>query len=133
MKLWILYRVGRTPWTGDQPVARPLPTQNKTEKNADIHTSSGIRTYDQMFEQAKTFRESDRAATLIGILVTFPLETFFLTVSAKDILITSVKVRQYTTKVLSTQSPVDSPSHLQMSLCFLNLYFLFQGPTFVLS
>jgi hypothetical protein len=24
-----LYTVGRTPWTGDQPVARPLPTQNK--------------------------------------------------------------------------------------------------------
>jgi hypothetical protein len=22
--------VGRTPWTGDQPVARPLPTQNNT-------------------------------------------------------------------------------------------------------
>jgi hypothetical protein len=32
---WSLYTVGRTPWTGDQPVARPLPahrtaqTQNK--------------------------------------------------------------------------------------------------------
>jgi hypothetical protein len=23
----IVYTVGRTPWTGDQPVARPLPTQ----------------------------------------------------------------------------------------------------------
>jgi hypothetical protein len=26
-----LYTVGRTPWTGDQPVARPLPTQRKTQ------------------------------------------------------------------------------------------------------
>jgi hypothetical protein len=25
----IIYTVGRSPWTGDQPVARPLPTQNK--------------------------------------------------------------------------------------------------------
>jgi hypothetical protein len=25
----ILYTVGRTPWTGEQPAARPLPTQNK--------------------------------------------------------------------------------------------------------
>jgi hypothetical protein len=25
-----LYTVGRTLWTGDQPVARPLPTQNNT-------------------------------------------------------------------------------------------------------
>jgi hypothetical protein len=26
----ILYAVGRTPWRGDQPVARPLPTQDDT-------------------------------------------------------------------------------------------------------
>jgi hypothetical protein len=26
----ILYRVSRTPWTGDQPVARPLPTHRTT-------------------------------------------------------------------------------------------------------
>jgi hypothetical protein len=31
--------VGRTPWTGDQPVARPL-------LNTDIRTLSEIRTYD---------------------------------------------------------------------------------------
>jgi hypothetical protein len=29
---------GRTPWTGDQPLARPLPTQdNTTHKHADTH------------------------------------------------------------------------------------------------
>jgi hypothetical protein len=27
----ILYTAGRTPWTGDQPVARPLPTQRTTQ------------------------------------------------------------------------------------------------------
>jgi hypothetical protein len=27
----ILYTVGRTPWTGDQPVASPLPTHTKTQ------------------------------------------------------------------------------------------------------
>jgi len=28
--------IGRTPWTGDQPVAGPLPTQDSTtQKNAD--------------------------------------------------------------------------------------------------
>jgi hypothetical protein len=26
----VLYTVDRTPWTGDQPVARPLPTHRKT-------------------------------------------------------------------------------------------------------
>jgi hypothetical protein len=33
-----IWRVGRTPWPGDQPEARPLPTQdNTTQKNADTH------------------------------------------------------------------------------------------------
>jgi hypothetical protein len=27
----ILYTVGRTPWTGDQPIARPLPTHGTTQ------------------------------------------------------------------------------------------------------
>jgi hypothetical protein len=27
----ILYAVGMTPWTGDQPVARPLPTHSTTQ------------------------------------------------------------------------------------------------------
>jgi hypothetical protein len=33
-----LFRYGMTPWTSDQPVARPLPTQdNATQKDADKH------------------------------------------------------------------------------------------------
>jgi hypothetical protein len=33
-----IWTVRRTPWTGDQPDARPLPTQyNRTQKNADTH------------------------------------------------------------------------------------------------
>jgi hypothetical protein len=39
--------VGRIPWTGDQLVARHLPTQNNTNRiNADMHALSGIRTHD---------------------------------------------------------------------------------------
>jgi hypothetical protein len=34
----------KAPWAGDQPVARPLPTQDTI--NADIHASIGIRTQD---------------------------------------------------------------------------------------
>jgi hypothetical protein len=44
-----LQRVGRTPWTGDQPVRRSLPTQGNTDAEytwRNIHASSGIRTYD---------------------------------------------------------------------------------------
>jgi hypothetical protein len=35
-----LYAVGRTPWTGDQPVARPLPTHRTTQtQNKRTQTS----------------------------------------------------------------------------------------------
>jgi hypothetical protein len=48
---FILYIVGSTPWTGVQPVARPLPTRRTTQtqnKRAQIYiyASSGIRTHD---------------------------------------------------------------------------------------
>jgi hypothetical protein len=46
----ILYTVGRTPWMGNQPVIRPLPTYRRTQthnkRNIDIHASSGIRIHD---------------------------------------------------------------------------------------
>jgi hypothetical protein len=41
-----------TPWTGDQPVARPLHTHKTTQtqnKRTDTHASSGIRTSDPSF------------------------------------------------------------------------------------
>jgi hypothetical protein len=40
---------GRTAWTGDQPVARPLHAQteqHKQNKHKHNHSSSGIRTHD---------------------------------------------------------------------------------------
>jgi hypothetical protein len=42
------YTNGRTPWTSDQPVARPLPihrTIQTQNKHTDIHALSGIRTH----------------------------------------------------------------------------------------
>jgi hypothetical protein len=48
-RLLILYTVGSTSWTSDQPVARPLPTHRTTQTEytqADMHASSGVRTHD---------------------------------------------------------------------------------------
>jgi hypothetical protein len=42
----ILYTVRRPPWTGDQPVAKPLPTHRINAHNTNIHALSGIRTHD---------------------------------------------------------------------------------------
>jgi hypothetical protein len=65
-----LLHSGRTPWTGDQPVARPLPayrtaqTQNKGTQTStpQVRFESTI----QVSERVKIFHDLDRAATVIG-------------------------------------------------------------------
>ncbi|PNF43772.1 hypothetical protein B7P43_G11417, partial [Cryptotermes secundus] len=37
---------GRTPWAGDQLVARPLPVHKQKNTYTDIHASSVIRNHD---------------------------------------------------------------------------------------
>jgi hypothetical protein len=66
----ILYTVGRTPRTGDQPTARPLTThrttrtQNKRTQTSMSRVESGPTT--PVFEWTKTAYVLDRAATVIG-------------------------------------------------------------------
>jgi hypothetical protein len=63
----ILYTVGRTPWTWDQPVARPLSTHTITEAQ-NIQTSMpwlGSEHTIPAFKRAKTVHDLDRAATVI--------------------------------------------------------------------
>jgi hypothetical protein len=70
--LLILYTVGRTPSTGDQPVARPLRKQGTTQtQNKRIQTSMprvGFEPTVPAFEQAKTVHALDSTATVISIL-----------------------------------------------------------------
>jgi hypothetical protein len=62
--------VGRTFWTGDQPVAKPLPrrrtaqTQNKRTQTS--MPSVGFEYTIPVLERAKTFHALDRAATVMG-------------------------------------------------------------------
>jgi hypothetical protein len=66
----ILYTVGRTPWTGDQHIARPLRTHRTTQThNKRTQTSMprvGSEPTIPVFEWAKTVYASDRAATVTG-------------------------------------------------------------------
>jgi hypothetical protein len=63
---------GRTPWTGDQLVARPLPNHRttQTQKNAHTHQTSmtwvGFETTIPASERAKTVHASDCSATVTG-------------------------------------------------------------------
>jgi hypothetical protein len=69
----ILYTVGRTPWTGDQPVARPLRTCRTTQtQNKRIQTSMtwvGFESTIPAFERGKTVHALDGSATVIGAFV----------------------------------------------------------------
>jgi hypothetical protein len=64
-----LYTVGRTPWTVDQPAARPLPTHRKTRtQNKCTQTSMsrvGFEPTVQVFERSNAVHALDRAATVI--------------------------------------------------------------------
>jgi hypothetical protein len=67
----IIYTVGRTPWTGDQPVTRSLPTHGTTHtQNKRTQASMprvGFAPTIPAFERSKTVDDAlDRAATLIG-------------------------------------------------------------------
>jgi hypothetical protein len=63
-----LYTVGRTPWTGDHPVARPLPTHNTTRthnKRTQISMPRvGFKPMIPVLERAKTVYALDRAVTV---------------------------------------------------------------------
>jgi hypothetical protein len=67
----ILYTVRKTPWTVDQPVARPLPTQRTTQtQNRRTRTSMaqvGFEPNNLAFERAKAIHALDRAATVMSI------------------------------------------------------------------
>jgi hypothetical protein len=67
----ILSTVGRTPWTGDQPVARPLRT-HRTTQTQNKRTKTSIPRVG--FESTTTVRVLDRAAAVIGTLTTLKNE-----------------------------------------------------------
>jgi hypothetical protein len=72
----IFYRVGRTPWTGDQLVTRPLPAHRTAQtQNKRTHTSipqEGFKPKIPVFKRAKTVHVFDRAATVIGHIAIIP-------------------------------------------------------------
>jgi hypothetical protein len=69
----ILYVVGRTPWTGDQPVVRPLPThrttQTQNKRKQTFMPRVELEPTITAFELAKTVYALDRAVTVIGLKV----------------------------------------------------------------
>jgi hypothetical protein len=73
---WSFYTVGRTPWTEDQPVARPLPA-HRTAQTQHKHTQTsmswgGFGPKIPVFKRAKTVHALERTATVIGCTKVVP-------------------------------------------------------------
>jgi hypothetical protein len=68
----IFYTEGRTPWTEDQPIAKPLPThrtaQTQNKRTQKSMPQVGFEPTIPVFERAKTVHALGRAATVIGII-----------------------------------------------------------------
>jgi hypothetical protein len=73
----LFYTDGRTPWTSDQPVARPLPTHRTTQtQNKRTWTSMpwvGFEPTILASKRAKRAHALDRAATVIGPSIYLPI------------------------------------------------------------
>jgi hypothetical protein len=63
----LFYTEGRTPWTGDQTVARLLPTHRITQTQNKRTHRVGFEPTILAFERVKTVHALDRAATVISI------------------------------------------------------------------
>jgi hypothetical protein len=65
--------VGRTPWTGDQLVARPLSIHKHknahTTQTLNIHAQSGVRTHGPGVRTSEIVHALDRSSIVIGISV----------------------------------------------------------------
>jgi hypothetical protein len=64
-----LHTVGMTPWTGDQSVARPLPThrttQTQNKRTQTFMPRVGFENITPKFNQEKTVQALDGAATVV--------------------------------------------------------------------
>jgi hypothetical protein len=69
-----LFTDGRTPWTSDLPVARPLPKHRTTQTQKNVYTHQismpwvGFENTIPASERAKTVHALDRSATVTGKL-----------------------------------------------------------------
>jgi hypothetical protein len=68
----ILYKFGRTPWTGNQFVAGPLPNTNTEYIYTDIHDSSGIRNHEASVPVSEDCSCLHRAPTVMGQCKKYP-------------------------------------------------------------
>jgi hypothetical protein len=70
LQFFNLYTVGRYPWTGDEPVARPLHTHRITQTQNKCTQISmhrvGFEPTIPAFERAKTFHALECSATVFG-------------------------------------------------------------------
>jgi hypothetical protein len=105
----ILYTVGRTPSTGDQPVARPLPTHRTTQtQNKRTQTSMpwvGFEPTIPEFEWTKTVYGLDHAAIVIS--KSGSTDSYNFNLSSRWKWVASFTIRPYYSRGSNPRCPVD--------------------------
>jgi hypothetical protein len=96
----LFYTDGRTPWTSDQPVARPLPAHRTTQSQKKSHTQTsmprvGFEPMIPVFERVKTVHALDGAATAIGLLSEIPEDISIKRINCEH----SMSVSQWSTYI----------------------------------
>jgi hypothetical protein len=75
LSFFIFYTVSRTPSSGDQSVARPLPAhrtaQTQKKRTQTPMPKMGFKPTIPVFERAKTIHALDREATVIGFYMNY--------------------------------------------------------------
>jgi hypothetical protein len=78
----VFYTVGRTPWTEDQPVAKPLSanrtTQTQNKRTETFMPRVGFEPTIPALERAKTVHALHRAPTVIGIGKSLYLSSYWV-------------------------------------------------------
>jgi hypothetical protein len=86
-----LYTFGKTPWTGDQPITRLVPshrtTQTQNKRTQTVISSVGFEPTIPALERARRVHALDRAGTvtgvIIGLQIDFPVMTTGLRTSGR--------------------------------------------------
>jgi hypothetical protein len=84
LKLWNLHRAVRTPWTRNQPIAKPLSTQNNTNIERSRHTSIlrvGFEHTTRVSERGNTLPALHHAPIVTGLFTFFFTLVYLLVLS----------------------------------------------------
>jgi hypothetical protein len=129
----ILYTVCRIPWTGDQPVAKQLPTHRTTQtQNKHKQTSIlrvGFEPMIPVFERVKTVHALDRSATVIGTRLCHQIENRWCSLNSHTNIRMMIRFLTDLYNIIFTNSPHRKTHCSSVHFAILMWYFKWEPET----